>query len=99
MAMHAQNVQEYKSTSDIVARSDPAAVFGMDDNQAVPPLQASDAEMITENENAVHMHGNDNEQFQATSSMDIDHAPVKMVVLDGIVMGPQHCAYENCTSE
>ena len=24
---------------------------------------------------------------------------VTMVVLDGIVMGPSHCAYENCTSE
>ena len=33
------------------------------------------------------------------SDMDIDHAPVKMVVLDGIVMGLQHCAYDNCTSD
>jgi hypothetical protein len=28
-----------------------------------------------------------------------DRAPVKMVVLDGIVMGPTHCAYSDCTSD
>ncbi|KAF8992030.1 hypothetical protein BDQ17DRAFT_1254332 [Cyathus striatus] len=27
-----------------------------------------------------------------------DSATVKMVVIDGIVMGPQHCAYENCSN-
>ena len=33
------------------------------------------------------------------SNMEIDHAPVKMVVLDGIVMGPTHCAFDNCTAD
>ncbi|KAF8870353.1 hypothetical protein CPB84DRAFT_1908281 [Gymnopilus junonius] len=28
-----------------------------------------------------------------------DYKPVKMVVVDGIVMGPTHCAYDNCTEE
>jgi uncharacterized Zn finger protein (UPF0148 family) len=28
-----------------------------------------------------------------------DCAPVKMIVLDGIVMGPTHCAYDDCTSD
>jgi uncharacterized Zn finger protein (UPF0148 family) len=27
-----------------------------------------------------------------------NYAPVKMVVLDGIVMGPTHCAFPNCTA-
>jgi hypothetical protein len=33
--------------------------------------------------------------------MNIDEnvAHVKMIVMDGIVMGPTHCAYDNCTSE
>ncbi|KAF8976042.1 hypothetical protein BDQ17DRAFT_1212259, partial [Cyathus striatus] len=30
---------------------------------------------------------------------DNEYAPVKMVVLDGIMMGPTHCAFEECTSE
>ena len=31
-------------------------------------------------------------------SLNVDYAPVKMVVVDGIVMGPTHCAYGDCTS-
>ena len=27
-----------------------------------------------------------------------EHAPVKMIVMDGIVMGPTHCAYDGCTA-
>jgi hypothetical protein len=32
------------------------------------------------------------------ASDDETMAPVKMVVVDGIVMGPTHCAYGDCTS-
>ncbi|KAF8880795.1 hypothetical protein BD779DRAFT_1378336, partial [Infundibulicybe gibba] len=33
--------------------------------------------------------------------MDVDmaHAPVKMIVMDGIVMGPTHCAFDGCTAD
>jgi len=34
----------------------------------------------------------DDESIEETTS------PVKMVVLDGIVMGPMHCAFDNCTA-
>ncbi|KAF8991727.1 hypothetical protein BDQ17DRAFT_1254583, partial [Cyathus striatus] len=27
-----------------------------------------------------------------------ESATVKMVVIDGIVMGPQHCSYDNCSN-
>ncbi|TFK39238.1 hypothetical protein BDQ12DRAFT_698258 [Crucibulum laeve] len=30
------------------------------------------------------------------NSFECEDSPVKMVVLDGIVMGPTHCAFENC---
>ena len=33
-----------------------------------------------------------------TDNMNIDAADVKMVVLDGIVMGPTHCAFDGCTA-
>jgi hypothetical protein len=26
-------------------------------------------------------------------------SPVKMVVIDGVVMGPTHCAYDDCTQD
>jgi hypothetical protein len=31
--------------------------------------------------------------------MDVDHADVKMHVVDGIVIGPTHCAYADCQNE
>ena len=31
--------------------------------------------------------------------MNVDHADVTMHVVDGIVMGPTHCAFSNCESE
>ena len=34
-----------------------------------------------------------------SDDMDVDIAPVKMMVVDGICFGPQHCAYPNCTDD
>ena len=31
--------------------------------------------------------------------MDVDRVVVKMVVVDGLCFGPQHCAYENCADD
>ena len=30
---------------------------------------------------------------------DDEAALVKLIVIDGIVMGPQHCAFNNCTAD
>ncbi len=34
-----------------------------------------------------------------SDNMDIDQADVTMHVVDGIVMGPIHCAFQNCESD
>jgi len=34
-----------------------------------------------------------------SDNMDIDQADVTMHVVDGIVMGPTHCAFQNCESD
>ena len=34
---------------------------------------------------------------ERSSSPDEEASPVKMVVMDGVVMGPTHCAYDDCT--
>jgi CxC5 like cysteine cluster associated with KDZ transposases/CxC6 like cysteine cluster associated with KDZ transposases len=87
--------QPYKSTSDTFPGGDPARIVGVDQNVTVPQagvigaLDQPGAQGSNQEENSL---ANEND-------MDIDHAPVKMVVLDGIVMGPQHCAYDNCTSD
>ena len=38
-------------------------------------------------------------QNEHLNEIEEDRAPVKMVVIDGIVMGPAHCAYDGCTSD
>ena len=46
----------------------------------------------------------------AADAMDVDHSsqssssteeasPVKLVVMDGVVMGPTHCAFDDCIEE
>jgi len=82
--------QEYKATSDIINGADSAAVVGVDENRTVPPLQNPNCE--TGSPNIAHQ-----ERIEV-DHVGIDPAPVKMVVLDGIVMGPQHCAFDNCTA-
>jgi CxC5 like cysteine cluster associated with KDZ transposases/CxC6 like cysteine cluster associated with KDZ transposases len=38
-------------------------------------------------------------QYEAMDQIEEGRASVKMVVVDGIVMGPTHCAYGGCTSD
>jgi hypothetical protein len=85
-----QCTQKYKATSDIINGADPAAVVGVDENQTVPPILHPNSESSTSN-----IAQRENMQ---TDVMDND-ALVKMVVMDGIVMGPQHCAFGNCTAD
>ena len=85
--------QPYKSTVDTFPDNDPAGIAGVDQNRTIPGLMGAVNEPVAQSSNQAEHHSTDE------NDMDIDHAPVKMVVLDGIVMGPQHCAYGNCTSD
>ena len=78
--------QEYKAKADLIINEDPAAIVGMDENQRVPQL--------TEEHNPLQISAEDTVASIISPSAndmdvdhDVDHAPVKMVVLDGIVMG------------
>lgn len=68
--------QEYKEASDVALNNNPAAIVGVDRDESVPPL----ADMPSLSPNS--------EDDAASSSMDLDKKFVKMIVLDGIVMGP-----------
>jgi hypothetical protein len=85
--------QPYKSTADTFPGGDPAGIVGVDQNRTVPGETRAFNQPVAQSSNQAENHLPDE------SDMDIDHAPVKMVVLDGIVMGPQHCAYDDCTSD
>ncbi|KAF8961232.1 hypothetical protein BDZ97DRAFT_1626317, partial [Flammula alnicola] len=89
--------QPYKATADIILdaglnNNDPAAMANNDEGRQVPPLAVNHINPVPQTEEEI-------DEEQADNTMAVDHAPVKMVVLDGIVMGPTHCAFENCSSD
>ena len=80
--------QDYKATADYIPQNnDPAAVLGVDNDRPVPAL----AEEIPNLANILNLTPN-------TGPTTVN-SPVKMVVMDGIVMGPAHCAANNCTAD
>ncbi|KIJ91189.1 hypothetical protein K443DRAFT_115393, partial [Laccaria amethystina LaAM-08-1] len=91
--------QPYISQADsLLTGEDPAGLVGVDESQPVPPLVGAGANLAAED---VAQAQRDAQQHAQSNNMnvDIDATPVKMIVVDGIVMGPTHCAYEECTSE
>ena len=79
----------YKRTTDIRTSDDPAATLGVDEDYDAPASQNTKPSV---------------EQSSSVGSerMDVDDPVAKdvtMCVIDGIVFGPPHCAYDNCTTE
>lgn len=92
----AECTHDFKHTADIITADDPAAVIGIDENCDVPALTGNGAELAVQDAAQARynaQHAMDIDQ----SSSPIEASPVKLVVLDGVVMGPTHCAYDNCT--
>jgi hypothetical protein len=85
----------YKKTADRITTDDPAALLGQDENRIVPALEGDDADLAAQDAAQARFNAQN-----ATSNDDDDQrAPVKLVVMDGQVMGPRHCAYDDCTAE
>jgi hypothetical protein len=76
----AECTQEYKKTSDVVF-DDPAAVVGMDATDDNIPAMASNYEVQVD---LPHIPGTVDDKMDGDATLNI-----KMVVLDGVVMGPQ----------
>ncbi|KIM74585.1 hypothetical protein PILCRDRAFT_79958, partial [Piloderma croceum F 1598] len=83
---------EYKETADRITGDDPAAVLGVDENHQVPVLVGEGAELAIEDAARARL----NAQL-AADAMDVDHSsqssssaeepsPVKLVIMDGVVM-------------
>ncbi|TDL26333.1 hypothetical protein BD410DRAFT_716211, partial [Rickenella mellea] len=81
-------VHEYKHQADFIDEIDAAGLVGIDDNRNVPEFTG------TREDTDVNVN-----EIQEDNSMEIDHAPVSMVVMDGIVMGHKYCAYHKCTED
>ena len=84
--------QPFKTTADFMINEDPAAVIGVDENNAVPVLEGEDAALSAHQTNveqqAARARANDINNL-ATNEMDVDYDNCTMVVLDGIVFGPK----------
>jgi hypothetical protein len=62
---------------------------------------SADVVGIDDTEQSVPQYANSDSSSESTSenNMDVEKAPVKMVVVDGICIGPKHCAYANCADD
>ena len=88
----------YKQFADRITEDDPAALLGVDEHNVVPALEGGDADLAVQDAAQA--------RFNARNAMNVDSgdnnnngAPVKLVVIDGQLMGPHHCAYDNCTAD
>jgi hypothetical protein len=89
----------YKSTADIITGNDPAALVGVDEHQDVPVLRGPDAALATRDaamarQAALHAQMNQTEDAEVSD----EHAPVRMVVIDGIVVGHSVGLLSSCHS-
>jgi hypothetical protein len=82
---------QYKKKADILTADDPAALVGNDENRVVPPLVGEHAELARQDAARARANVNNQRLASANEDMDIDHAPVKIVILDGWVVGPVVC--------
>ena len=90
--------QKYKRKADFLIGDDPAALVGRDENRVVPSLLGEGAEDAAQYAARARELASRVQEDSDDEPMNVDHVPVKMVVVDGIVMGPTHCAYGDCTS-
>jgi len=90
---------EYKATPDRITGDDPAAVLGIDENHQVPVLTGEDAVLAVQDAARARFAAENAMDVDRSPSPDEEASPVKMVVMDGVVMGPTHCAYGDCTQD
>jgi hypothetical protein len=82
--------QPYKATADFMANEDPAAVVGADENSAVPVLTGEYADVSARETAAEREAARVRANEINPNAMDVDdNDDCTMIILDGIVMGPQ----------
>jgi CxC5 like cysteine cluster associated with KDZ transposases/CxC6 like cysteine cluster associated with KDZ transposases len=105
---------DYKSVADVIPEiNDPAGMIGVDENHQVPVFAGEDTNDPIASVEGNSSDSDDDSMDSNTSggssmSVDSEHqdrsiemanSKVQMVVMDGIVMGPKHCAYANCAND
>ena len=86
----------HKATADVIGGvQDPAGLVGVDENQTIPAFIGTRENLDIDNDN----NRMDVDDGSDGSSKDVVKGSVHMIVMDGIVMGPKHCAIEDCTGD
>jgi len=91
----------YKSSADVVDDdiADPAALVGVDEHCNVPEFKGKKDDGSLNEEESGDSDGNAMVVDRPSGpSIEKVNASVQMIVMDGIVMGPKHCAFEDCTA-
>jgi hypothetical protein len=74
------------------AGNDPAALVGIDEHCDVPVLLGPDADLAVRDAAAARRHAANRHAADGEEDVEMpDALPVRMVVVDGIVMGHQVC--------
>jgi CxC6 like cysteine cluster associated with KDZ transposases len=84
------------TTSNSTPTAHSAAVVGVDDKEV------DDEDIEQSSHQAADSGSSSSGSTSASTSdsgMDVDKAPVKMVVVDGTCFGPKHCAYKICAND
>ena len=92
----------FKQTADRITGDDPAALLGVDENNVVPALEGDNADLAIQDAAEARLNAQnamDVDDDSEVNEESDDRAPIKLVVMDGQVMGPRHCAYEDCTGD
>jgi hypothetical protein len=107
------NTHVYKREADqIPGPNDPAGLIGVDENGQVPAFEGEVVDEVANVDLAEGQESGDSEDDSMeideelssdfndqSGDIEMQHSHVNMVVMDGIVMGPKHCAYANCTND
>ena len=88
----------YKRVADRITGDDPAALVGIDENRHVPALAGEGADLAVQDAAQARLNAQ-NAMDVVEEPSSVDGPPVNLVVMDGIVMGPAHCALEGCTED
>jgi hypothetical protein len=78
--------QKYKAQTDQLSLYDPAATVGMDENTLVPRLEVE----VEDSQDSSNLQSIQPPNTMQTSADD--NADVRMIVLDGLVVGPSVCS-------
>ena len=63
----------------------------------MPALQGEGAEFAVQDAARARFEAENAMVVDRSPSPDEEPSPVKLVVIDGVVMAPTHCAYDDCT--